>query len=35
MTAGLRIDAYLETAPPKGLLIHKRHTTLALSWNAD
>ncbi|AWS45458.1 methyltransferase, FxLD system [Streptosporangium sp. 'caverna'] len=35
MTAGLRIDAYLETAPPEGLLIRKRHTTLALSWNAD
>jgi protein-L-isoaspartate(D-aspartate) O-methyltransferase len=35
MTAGLRIDAYLETAPSEGLLIHKRHTTLALSWKAD
>jgi protein-L-isoaspartate(D-aspartate) O-methyltransferase len=34
MTAGLHIDAYLETAPHDGLLVHKRHTTLALSWNA-
>ncbi|GAA2910801.1 hypothetical protein GCM10010517_77310 [Streptosporangium fragile] len=32
MTAGLRIAAHLGAAPGDGLLIRKRHTTLALSW---
>ncbi|MFI6507677.1 methyltransferase, FxLD system [Streptosporangium sp. NPDC050855] len=32
MTTGLRIDAYQGEAPRDGLLIPKRHTTLALSW---
>ncbi|MDP9841126.1 methyltransferase, FxLD system [Streptosporangium lutulentum] len=34
MTTGLRIDAYREAAPREGLLVRKRHTTLALSWSA-
>ncbi|MGC5015463.1 methyltransferase, FxLD system [Streptosporangium sp. DT93] len=32
MTNGLRIDAYRDDPPRDGLLIPKRHTTLALSW---
>lgn len=32
MTSGLRIDAYRGDPPDGGLLIRKRHTTLALSW---
>ncbi|MFI6454233.1 methyltransferase, FxLD system [Streptosporangium amethystogenes] len=32
MTTGLRIDAYLGDPPRGGLLLRKRHTTLALSW---
>ncbi|MDP9866586.1 MULTISPECIES: methyltransferase, FxLD system [Streptosporangium] len=34
MTAGLRVDAHVATVPAGGLLIPKRHTTLALSWDA-
>ncbi|MEU3165697.1 methyltransferase, FxLD system [Streptosporangium sp. NPDC006930] len=32
MTTGLHIDAYRDAPPPGVLVLRKRHTTLALSW---